>query len=68
MIRCPRGISGTKLIICGCSGSGVVGAAIEWAVTMAEDEIAAVTGAFAGGDSGDAPLLVGADIADVFFA
>lgn len=36
--------------------------------TVAKDEIAAATGAFAGGDGGVAPLLVGADIADVLFA
>ena len=35
---------------------------------MAEDEGAAATGAFAGGDGGVAPLFVGADIAYVFFA
>lgn len=35
---------------------------------MAEDEGAAATGAFAGGDCGVASLLVGADIAYVFFA
>lgn len=48
---------------------GVVGAAVEGAVgAVAEDEGAAATGAFAGGDCGVTPLFVGADIAYVLFA
>lgn len=55
--------------VCGEFAAGVVGAAVEGTVgAVAEDEGAAATGAFAGGDGGVAPLFVGADIAYVFFA
>ena len=56
-------------LVCGEFAAGIVGAAVKGAVfAVSEDKVATASWAFAGGDGGVVSLLVGADIAYVFFA